>query len=160
MRGGIGLGLGLVLLLVTTVTSPAHAQDAILLLTGKVPGGSVTLTIGQIAALPQRVLKEQPTSFPEPLAFKGPSLADVLKLAGATGSDLSLFAADDYKTEISAKDIAEFDPILAIEKNGVRMPPDDFGPFFVMWPFKERPEIDNEAYQAKAIWQLIKIEVK
>jgi hypothetical protein len=29
-----------------------------------------------------------------------------------------------------------------------------------MWPFKEKPEIDNEAYQAKAIWQVVKIEVK
>lgn len=160
MRAGIGWGLGMVLLLVTTMTSVAQAQEATLLLTGKVPGGSVTLTIEQIAALPQRELKEQPTSFPEPLTFKGPSLADVLKLAGATGGDLSLSAADDYKAEISAKDIAEFDPILAIEKNGVRMPPDDFGHFFVMWPFKERPEIDNEAYQSKAIWQLVKIEVK
>jgi hypothetical protein len=160
MRAGIGWGLGMVLLLVTTVTSLAQAQEATLLLTGKVPGGSVTLTIEQIAALPQRALKEQPTSFPEPLTFKGPSLAHVLKLVGASGSDLTLSAADDYKVDISAKDIATFDPILAIEKDGVRMAPDDFGPFFVMWPFKEKPEIDNEAYQAKAIWQVVKIEVK
>jgi hypothetical protein len=160
MRVGIGRGLGAALLLVTIVTSFAQAQDATLLLTGNVPGGSVTLTMEQIAALPQRELKEQPTSFPEPLTFKGPNLAEVLKLAGATGSDLTLSAADDYKVDISAKDIADFNPILAIEKNGARMAPDDFGPFFVMWPFKEKPEIDNETYQAKAIWQVVKIEVK
>ena len=29
-----------------------------------------------------------------------------------------------------------------------------------MWPFKERPEIDNETFQAKAIWQVIKIDVR
>ena len=30
----------------------------------------------------------------------------------------------------------------------------------VLWPFKEKPEIDIEAYQAKAIWSVVKIEVK
>jgi hypothetical protein len=29
-----------------------------------------------------------------------------------------------------------------------------------MWPFREKPEIDNEAFQAKAIWQVIKSEAQ
>lgn len=161
MMTRLGRAVGVALLLVTFPLAPfALAESASLTITGAVPGGSVTLTDEQLLALPQHELTEQPTSFPEPLKFKGPYLADVLKLAGATGSDLTAYATDDYKVEISVKEIADHDPILAIEKNGVRMPPDDFGPYFVMWPFKEKPEIDNEAYQAKAIWQLVKIEVK
>jgi hypothetical protein len=131
-----------------------------LTVSGKVPGGTVTLSRDEIAKLPQRELTEQPTSFPQPLKFKGPSLMDVLKLAGATGGDITLSAADDYKVDITADDMTKFDPILAIEKDGVRMAPDDFGPFFVMFPFKEKPELDIEAYQAKAIWSVVKIEVK
>src|SRR5262244_3255594 len=89
--------------LVTIATSiAARADDAVLLFTGKVPGGEVTLTRDQIAKLPQRTLTEQPTSFPEPLAFKGPSLAEVLKLAGATGDELRLSASDDYHSVITA----------------------------------------------------------
>jgi hypothetical protein len=161
MSIGLARALRLALLLVTfPLSASAWAESATLTLTGAVPGGSVTLTDEQLLALPQHELTEQPTSFPEPLKFKGPYLADVLKLAGATGSDLAAHAADDYTVEISGKDIADHKPILALEKNGVRMPPDDFGPYFVMWPFKEKPEIDNEAYQAKAIWQVVKIEVK
>jgi hypothetical protein len=148
-------------LLVTSMTPLAvRADDAALILSGKVPGGEVILTRDEIAKLPQRELTEQPTSFPEPLKFKGPSLAEVLKLAGATGGDITASAADDYRVDITADEMAKFDPILAIEKDGVRMAPDDFGPFFVMWPFKETPEIDIEAYQAKAIWSVVKIEVK
>jgi len=94
------------------------------------------------------------------MVFKGPALADVLAQAGATGGDLTLLASDDYKSEITSDEIEAFNPILAIEKDGVRMAPDDFGPFYVMWPFKENPEIDNEKFQSKAIWQLIKVEVK
>jgi hypothetical protein len=136
------------------------ADDAVLSLSGKVPGGAVTLTRDEIAKLPQRELTEQPTSFPQPMKFKGPSLSEVLKLAGATGGDITVSAADDYKVDITADEMKTFDPILAIEKDGIRMAPDDFGPFFVMWPFKEKPEIDIEAYQAKAIWSVVKIEVK
>ena len=161
MLGATRRAFGIGCLLVTIVTSVgALADDAVLTVSGNVPGGSVTLTRDEIAKLPQRELTEQPTSFPEALKFKGPSLAEVLKLAGATGGDITVSAADDYKVDITAGDVAKFDPILAIEKNGVRMAPDDFGPFFIMWPFKEKPEIDIEAYQAKAIWSVVKIEVK
>jgi hypothetical protein len=149
------------LLLVTIVTSfGARADDAVLVLSGKVPGGEVTLTRDEIAKLPQRELSEQPTSFPAAVNFKGPLLTDVLKLAGAVGGDTTLSAADDYKVDITADEMKAYNPILAIEKDGVRMAPDDFGPFFVMWPFKEKPEIDNELFQAKAIWTVVKIEVK
>lgn len=152
---------GCACLLVTMVTSfGARADDAVLTLTGKVPGGEVTLTRDAIAKLPQRELMEQPTSFPAVINFKGPALTDVLKLAGATGGDLTLSAADDYKVDITADEMKKYGPILAIEKDGARMAPDDFGPFFVMWPFKEKPEIDNEVYQGKAIWTVVKIEVR
>jgi hypothetical protein len=161
MKGSTRRAFGLACLLVTIVTSfGALADDAVLTFSGKVPGGAVTLTRDDIAKLPQHELTEQPTSFPQPMKFKGPSLADVLALAGATGGDITLSAADDYKVDITADDIKKFNPILAIEKDGVRMAPDDFGPFFVMFPFKEKPEIDIEAYQAKAIWSVVKIEVK
>jgi hypothetical protein len=160
MKGAIRLGLALGCLVVTIVTSDARADDAVLAFAGKVSGGEVTLTRDEIAKLPQRTLTEQPTSFPEPIKFKGPSLSDVLALAGATGGNITLTAADDYKVDISADEIKTFNPILAIEKDGVRMAPDDFGPYFVMWPFKENPEIDNETFQAKAIWSVVKIEVK
>ena len=152
---------GMACLLVTILASfAARADDAVLTLIGKVPNGQVMLTRDDIAKLPQRELSEQPTSFPAAMVFKGPSLSDVLKHAGATGGDITLTAADDYKVDIRADEIAKYSPILAIEKDGVRMAADDFGPFFVMWPFKEKPEIDNEAFQAKAIWSVVKIEVK
>lgn len=161
MKSAFRLGLAVGCLVVTIMTSLAvRADDAVLVFSGKVPGGAVTLTRDEIAKLPQRTLTEQPTSFPEPIAFKGPSLIDVLTLAGATGGEITLTAADDYTVDITADEMKTFNPILAVEKDGVRMAPDDFGPFFVMWPFKAKPEIDNETFQAKAIWSVVKIEVK
>lgn len=160
MANPIHAGLALGCLLVTILISPAALAEAALTISGKVPGGEVVLTREEIAKLPQRTLTEQPTSFPQPIAFRGPALADVLSLAGATEGDITLTASDDYQVDILAAEIRKYNPILALEKDGAAMAVDDFGPFFVMWPFKEKPEIDNELFQAKAIWSVVKIEVR
>ena len=73
------------------------------------------------------------------------------KLAGAEGKDAKLTALDDYQVDITADEMAQHQPILSLELDGATLIGHDFGPYFVMWPFKEKPEIDNDAFQAKAI---------
>jgi hypothetical protein len=155
-----GLILALALGLGGSLGAAVHAAgDTSLILGGKVTGGEVTLTREQMGALPQHELTEQPTNFPAPSKFRGPLLADVLTLAGAKG-DATLVALDDYKVTITADEMARYHPILALEVDGQSLATQDFGPYFVMWPFKQTPEIDNETFQAKAIWQVIKIDVR
>lgn len=161
MRGCFKHAVAVVLFLVATQTAPgAFAQDGNLVVAGKVPGGEVSLTRDQLLALPQHQLTEQPMNFPSAGRFRGPLLADVLKLAGADAGDATLTALDDYKVTITGDEMASYNPILALELDGVTLAGHDFGPYFVMWPFKERPEIDNETFQAKAIWQVIRMEVQ
>ncbi|HWA47104.1 MAG TPA: hypothetical protein VG742_02465 [Dongiaceae bacterium] len=146
------------LLLAPLAAGSAAAQDGNL--TIATPGGEMILTAEQLQALPQRELTEQPTNFPKPGRFRGPLLADVLTVARAAGKDVKLTALDDYQVTITADEMAQHNPILALELDGATLIGHDFGPYFVMWPFREKPEIDNEAFQAKAIWQVIKIEVQ
>lgn len=152
---------GLVAILFVLAAPAAPAQGENLLITGKVPGGSVNLAPAQLQALPQHELTEQPMSFPSAHRFRGPLLADVLALAGAAANaDAELTALDDYKVTITGNEMASHAPILALELDGVTLAGHDFGPYFVMWPFKEKPEIDNETFQSKAIWQVIRVEVQ
>ncbi|HWA47107.1 MAG TPA: hypothetical protein VG742_02480, partial [Dongiaceae bacterium] len=146
------------LLLAPLMAGAAAAQDGNLAIVG--PAGEMILTPEQLQALPQRELTEQPTNFPKPGRFRGPSLADVLAAARAAGKDAKLTALDDYQVTITADEMAQHNPILAVEVDGETLIGHDFGPYFVMWPFREKPEIDNEAFQSKAIWQVIKIEVQ
>lgn len=139
---------------------PALADDTGLIVSGKIPGGEVILTRDQLLALPQHVLTEQPMNFPSASTFRGPYLADVLALAGAGSGDATLVALDEYKVTITADEMARYHPILAVDLDGVTLEGHDFGPHFVMWPFKEQPEIDNETFQGKAIWQVIKVDVR
>ncbi len=146
------------LLLAPLAAGGAAAQDGNLPITG--PGGQMILAPEQLRALPQHELTEQPTNFPKAGRFRGPLLADVLTAARAAGKDVKLTALDDYQVTITADEMARHNPILALELDGETLIGHDFGPYFVMWPFREKPEIDSEAFQAKAIWQVIKIEVQ
>lgn len=138
----------------------AAAQDGTLTVDRPAPEGPVILTSAQVQTLPQHELTEQPANFPSARKFRGPLLADVLKLAGAEGKDAKLTALDDYQVDITADEMAQHQPILSLELDGATLIGHDFGPYFVMWPFKEKPEIDNDMFQAKAIWQVTKIEVQ
>lgn len=152
---------GLAAVLILLAAPLAWAQDGNLTVTGKVPGGEVILEPAQLRALPQHELTEQPMNFPSAHEFRGPLLADVLTLAGApAGADATLTALDDYKVTITGNEMASHAPVFAVDLDGVALAGHDFGPYFVMWPFKEKPEIDNETFQAKAIWQAIRIEVQ
>ena len=148
------------LALAPLVAGAAMAQDGTLTVNRPSPEGPVILTPAQLQALPQHELTEQPTNFPKPGKFRGPLLADVLKLAGAEGKDAKLTAFDEYQVSITADEMAQHQPILSLELDGATLIGHDFGPYFVMWPFKEKPEIDNDTFQSKAIWQVIKIEVQ
>lgn len=147
------------LLLAPLAAGNAAAQDGNLTVLGSA-GNQVILTPAQLQALPQHELTEQPMNFPNAGKFRGPLLADVLDLVGAAGKDAKLTATDDYAVTITADEMARHQPILSLELDGVTLIGHDFGPYFVMWPFKEKPEIDVEAFQAKAIWQVIRIEVQ
>lgn len=131
-----------------------------LMLSGKVENGQVVLTRDTIAALPQISLTEQHISMEKAATFRGPYLSDVLKLAKANGQEVTMTALDDYVATASMEEIEKYQPILAIEMDGKRLVVRDFGPFFVVWPFSEYSEVNTDLFHARAVWQLVKIEVE
>ena len=92
--------------------------------------------------------------------FSGPRFTDVLAQLGAHGSKVSLIAIDDYKVELSMADIERYQPILALSMNGERLPPRGRGPFWLMFPFDNHPELQNDAWYFRAIWQIDRIRVE
>jgi len=92
--------------------------------------------------------------------FSGPRFTDVLAQLGAKGSKVSLIAIDDYKVDLSMADIERYQPILALTMNGERLPPRGRGPFWLMFPFDDHPELQNDAWYFRAIWQIDRIRVE
>lgn len=91
--------------------------------------------------------------------FEGPLLQAVLEAVGAYGKTLRVTALNDYAAEIPATDATDFETILAVHMNGKPMSVRDKGPVFMIYPFDTNPELYNEKYFSRSVWQIKSIEV-
>ena len=141
------------------------------------PQGPVLLTVsgkigqrnaGEVAefdaamldAMPRSTITTASPSHDKAVTFSGPSLKAILDQVKAQGNKLRLRAADRYEMEIPAKDIALFDPVIARRIDGREMRVRDRGPLLLMYPFDSHPELQNNIYYARAVWQLQHIVVE
>ena len=86
--------------------------------------------------------------------FQGVPISALAKHLGASGTDVQLLALDDYTVMIPINDFDTYGPILATRRDGLPMKIRDKGPIWVIYPWTDTPEIQNEAYYAKSIWQV------
>jgi hypothetical protein len=92
--------------------------------------------------------------------FEGISLDKLMKHIGASGERAVFVALNDYSSEIPIEDFAKYNVILALKRNGEYMPVRDKGPLFVIYPFDSKPELKNQTFYGRSVWQVAKIVVK
>jgi len=92
--------------------------------------------------------------------FEGVSLDKLMKHIGASGERAVFVALNDYSSEIPVEDFAKHNVILALKRNGEYMPVRDKGPLFVIYPFDSKPELKNQTFYGRSVWQVAKIVVK
>lgn len=140
-------------------TLPARAADDALLVVTGAEASPRSFSRADLEGMEQHVI-ETKTNFTDGRpAFRGPRLGHVLSVAGLeAGSAIKMTAANDYAIEVPFADIAAYDPILAMEVDGVKLTPRSRGPIWVMYPVDTLAADDREIND-KLIWQLIRIEV-
>jgi hypothetical protein len=163
------LGVTFVLLAAGAVLAPrqslaeASASPIVLTVSGQVspsnPEGRAEFDLAMLDALPQ---KETVTATPwhdKAHSFTGPTLSSVLDAAGATGDTLRIVALNDYAADMPMEDPQTIPVILATRIDGKEMSVRDRGPIFVIYPFDDQPELFNEVYFNRSVWQVMSIEV-
>lgn len=95
-----------------------------------------------------------------PATFAGPALSSVLQVVGAKGKVLRLIAIDKYQIKVPYSDATEFAPVLARRVDGQALTIRQKGPLLLMYPFDRHPQLKNDNYYARSIWQLHKIVVE
>jgi hypothetical protein len=96
------------------------------------------------------------------ILYSGVLLDQLLKVVG-TASDattLTLWALDDYSTDMKISDASKWPVIVATKADGAYMPIDKNGPLISVFPFNDFPEIDHLTYDSQWLWALAKITVK
>lgn len=135
---------------------PAWAADITVLAANGQPVGLITQQ--QIQGLPQHEFSTA-TPWGQAATYRGPRLTEVLQQAGLNSPSVILTAADDYKVTLSLADLQLYQPILAWRRDGQPLPLRDRGPYWLMFNFDSTPDLRNDVWYYRAIWQVVSITV-
>jgi hypothetical protein len=92
--------------------------------------------------------------------FEGVPLAKLLGQLGAKGDRLVVVALNDYSAEIPVEDFAKYGVILAMKRDGEYLTVRDKGPLFIVYPFDSDPDLKNQKFYSRSVWQVARLEVK
>jgi hypothetical protein len=121
--------------------------------------GIAEFDLAMLDALDQRVTVTTTPWHEGAQEFSGPLVSTVMAAVGAQGSELRIIAVNDYSAVMPWADIETTPVILATRHNGAEMSLRQHGPIFVIYPFDEQPELRNELYFGRSVWQVTAIEV-
>jgi hypothetical protein len=95
-----------------------------------------------------------------PVTFEGVPLAKVMAAVAAKGETLVVVALNNYSAEVPMEDALKYNVILAYKRNGEYMTVRDKGPLFIVYPYDSMPELKNQKFYSRSVWQLSRIEVR
>lgn len=122
-------------------------------------GATAQFDLAMLEKLAGRIAQMETPWTTGKVRFSGPLLKAVLDAAGAEGTLLKMKALNDYTADVPMED-AEMNTILATRMDGRTMSVRDKGPVFLIYPFDESPDLYNEKYFSRSVWQIKEIEVQ
>jgi hypothetical protein len=157
-------------LLLSIAPPPARSEDlpapsgrVILTVTGKIgttnADGAAAFDLAMLDAMPGRETTAETPWFDAVHTFEGTLLSAVLDAAGASGTALRIRAINGYEAIIPMEDVANYPIILATRIDGQTLSVRDKGPILIIYPFDASPELYNEVYYARSVWQVATVEV-
>lgn len=109
----------------------------------------------QLLSLPQsEITTVLPWSEGESV-YSGVTLQAVVEAVNLSVSSLVTFVAlNDYKVTVPKEDFYDYQPIIAIKRDGKFMSVRDKGPYWLIYPLSSNPDINSTDFHAKSIWQI------
>lgn len=143
---------------------PAASESPILSISGKIKntnhGGQVVFDLPMIERLGMTTVITKTPWYKEAQRFEGVPLSRLMDYVGAFGSRVLVSALNDYTSELPISDFAQYGPLLAMKRNGEYMPVSDKGPLFVIYPFDDNPELRQDKFYMRSVWQVSSMEVR
>lgn len=160
--------LAALLVLIGTVaqadTLPAPQGEVILTVSGQIAhtngDGTASFDRAMLEALAQHTTTATTPWLDGVHDFSGPLGAAILDAVGANGTTLDVIALNDYSAEVPIQDLIDYAVIFATHIDGEQMSVREKGPLFMIYPFDKNPELFNEVYFGRSVWQISQIEVK
>lgn len=138
------------LVILFALLTPAWAEP--LLISG--PNGEVTLSQEDILAMSDQQVVTQTPWTDGTLTFRGAPLEAVLALAGIDGGWVNARGLNNYSVNVPVDQAVAAKAFLAVHMNGELMRIKDKGPFWIVFPWDEHPELLTREIRAWSVWQL------
>ena len=142
-------------LLFSAISAKAAYADSFVLADGS---KEITVSTEDLIKLPVTSITTA-TNFTPKATFEGVSFTELLSKYSIKASSLRIYALDDYSYTLPVGELIKYHVILAYRKNGRVIPVSDLGPFAVIYPKDEHPELNKLEVNAKTVWQINRIEV-
>ncbi|WP_409522478.1 hypothetical protein [Nitrincola sp. MINF-07-Sa-05] len=160
-----GLAAGLLLLPMAIADQlPAPEGRVVLTVSGKIQhhnqDGAAVFDQQMLERLEQHEVQTGTPWTDKVMTFSGPLGSALMEAVGAEGSTLRVTAINEYSAEVPVSDFAEFPVILALKADDQYLRVRDKGPLFIIYPFDSHPELNNEVYYTRSVWQIKAIEVQ
>ena len=139
------------------------AGDTILTVTGAIThtnaAGAAKFDLVMLEALPGQETKTTTPWYDGERTFTGPLGFSLLEVVGASGTMMKVTAINDYTTEVPIADFESYRVLLATRIDGEAISVRDKGPIFIIYPFDDQPDLNNETYYGRSAWQVKSIEI-
>ncbi|PQK95156.1 oxidoreductase [Pantoea ananatis] len=142
-------------LLMSVILSPVALADSFKLVDGTT---TETVSTADLEKLPTASITTG-TNFTPKATFTGVPFQDFLNKYNVRAKALRFFALDEYSYTVPVDELLKYHAILAYRKNGKFMPVSDLGPYVVIFPRDEHPELPKADINAKTVWMISEVKV-
>lgn len=155
---------GVVLISHNAYSIPAPVNEPILWIKGKITHSNsdsgAQMDEAMLQSLDMGVIRTSNHVTDTVMEFSGPTFMSLLDFLGAFGTHVKVMAWDDYVVTIPIESLQKYKVLLATHENGERMTIDGKGPFFVVFPFSDFPELRTDYFYSLSVWQVREVVVE
>jgi hypothetical protein len=94
-----------------------------------------------------------------PQRFGGLALARLLAALEARGETLHVLALNDHAASMPVAAALADGAFLATRRDGRRLAVREGGPFWIVFPWSRRPELDTAVHRQRSVWQVRRLEL-
>jgi hypothetical protein len=156
--------LALFALAATAATLPPPAEKPMLTISGKIgvrnADNAAQFDRAMLESIGMVTVETTTPWYKGPVKFEGVPLKKLMAAVEASGEKIVATALNDYTVEVPMEDIARYNVILALKRDGEYMPVRDKGPLFIVYPFDSSPELKSQKFYSRSVWQVAKLEIR
>lgn len=91
--------------------------------------------------------------------FAGLPIRQLLAAVDSRGTTIRAVALNDYAVSMPIAEVVAHDGFLAARQNDAPIPVRSRGPFWIIFPWSQRPELESAANRRRAVWQLQRMDI-